>query len=142
MLLLLLLPRPPPLLVLLPLTVLIFVPALCLSQAAVILNLTPDHLERHGSMDAYGAAKCRMFARMEPSDVAIIPQGMYACQVGFVRSELLLCVIGFISCTPPACSIHGAYTYPTRCLHAAYSYPEHSPQATFMQSHVANTQHT
>src|SRR5687768_3346053 len=42
---------------------------------SAILNLTPDHLERHGTMDAYGAAKCRMFARMGPEDSAIVPAG-------------------------------------------------------------------
>lgn len=41
--------------------------------AAAILNLTPDHLERHGTMDAYGAHKCRLFARMGPDDAAILP---------------------------------------------------------------------
>lgn len=39
----------------------------------MILNLTPDHLERHKSMEKYGLMKCRVFAHMEPSDVAIIP---------------------------------------------------------------------
>ena len=44
-------------------------------HSAVILNLTPDHLERHGSMDAYGAAKCAVFARMRPGSLAVIPAG-------------------------------------------------------------------
>lgn len=44
-------------------------------RAAAILNLTPDHLERHGSMDAYGAHKCRMFARMGPQDTQVLPAG-------------------------------------------------------------------
>ncbi|CAI5966314.1 unnamed protein product [Closterium sp. NIES-64] len=44
-------------------------------KAAVILNLTPDHLERHGNMESYGAAKCHLFARMGESEVAIIPSG-------------------------------------------------------------------
>ena len=42
-------------------------------RAAAILNLTPDHLERHGTMDSYGAHKCRLFARMGPADHAIAP---------------------------------------------------------------------
>ena len=46
-------------------------------QVGVILNLTPDHLERHGSMEAYGEHKCRMFAKMEPRDLALIPQGQH-----------------------------------------------------------------
>lgn len=44
-------------------------------KAAVILNLTPDHLERHGTMESYGAHKCRMFARMGPECEAIVPVG-------------------------------------------------------------------
>ncbi len=35
---------------------------------ATWLNLTPDHLERHGDMAAYGALKQRLFARQEESD--------------------------------------------------------------------------
>ncbi len=44
-------------------------------HAAAILNLTPDHLERHGDMDNYGAHKCRMFAQMGPEDAQILPVG-------------------------------------------------------------------
>ena len=42
-------------------------------RAAAILNLTPDHLERHRTMENYGAHKCRMFAHMGPDDAAIVP---------------------------------------------------------------------
>jgi UDP-N-acetylmuramoylalanine--D-glutamate ligase len=38
---------------------------------AAWLNLTPDHLDRHGSLDAYGAAKTRLFARQEEGDYAV-----------------------------------------------------------------------
>lgn len=44
-------------------------------RAAAILNLTPDHLERHGSMESYAEHKCRMFARMGPECSAILPWG-------------------------------------------------------------------
>ncbi len=44
-------------------------------RAAAILNLTPDHLERHGSMDNYAAHKCRMFAQMGPDDWQILASG-------------------------------------------------------------------
>lgn len=43
--------------------------------AAIILNLTPDHLARHGTMEVYGAMKCRMFDRMSSSAAAILPWG-------------------------------------------------------------------
>lgn len=42
-------------------------------RGAAILNLTPDHLERHGTMESYGEHKCRLFARMGPDDAAIVP---------------------------------------------------------------------
>ncbi len=44
-------------------------------RAACVLNLTPDHLGRHGTMKNYGATKCRVFDRMGPGDAAIIPSG-------------------------------------------------------------------
>lgn len=34
-------------------------------RAATILNLTPDHLDRHGTMEAYGAAKQRIYKNAE-----------------------------------------------------------------------------
>jgi UDP-N-acetylmuramoylalanine--D-glutamate ligase len=39
----------------------------------VLLNLTPDHLDRHGSFEAYREAKLRMFARQTPDQIAIAP---------------------------------------------------------------------
>jgi UDP-N-acetylmuramoylalanine--D-glutamate ligase len=42
----------------------------------VLLNLTPDHLDRHGSFDDYVAAKLQIFARQRPTDVAILPDDL------------------------------------------------------------------
>jgi UDP-N-acetylmuramoylalanine--D-glutamate ligase len=39
---------------------------------AVLLNVTPDHLDRHGSMEAYGRAKARMFENQTEEDAAVI----------------------------------------------------------------------
>ena len=39
---------------------------------AVLLNVTPDHLDRHGSMDAYRAAKMNLFAHQRSGDLAIV----------------------------------------------------------------------
>ena len=39
---------------------------------SVFLNLTPDHLDRHGSMDAYGAAKARIFENQAGGDFAVL----------------------------------------------------------------------
>jgi UDP-N-acetylmuramoylalanine--D-glutamate ligase len=42
-------------------------------EAAVLLNLTPDHLDRHGSFEAYVEAKLRAFANQGNDDIAVAP---------------------------------------------------------------------
>ncbi len=39
---------------------------------AVVLNLTPDHLERHHTMKAYGDAKKRIFTQQGPQQVTVL----------------------------------------------------------------------
>lgn len=39
---------------------------------AVMLNLSPDHLDRHPSVEAYGSAKARIFENQRPEDWAVI----------------------------------------------------------------------
>jgi len=41
-------------------------------RVSVVLNITPDHLDRHGSFGAYAAAKARIKARQEAPDVAVL----------------------------------------------------------------------
>lgn len=41
-------------------------------DAAALLNVTPDHLDRHGTLDAYAAAKLRIFERQTAADVAVL----------------------------------------------------------------------
>ena len=41
-------------------------------QIAVILNITPDHLDRHGSFENYVAAKERIFARQTAEDALVL----------------------------------------------------------------------
>jgi UDP-N-acetylmuramoylalanine--D-glutamate ligase len=40
--------------------------------AGVFLNLTPDHLDRHGTMERYLACKAKLFANQGPEDVAVL----------------------------------------------------------------------
>jgi UDP-N-acetylmuramoylalanine--D-glutamate ligase len=47
-------------------------------QIAVLLNLEPDHLDRHGSFEAYRAAKLRIFENQTADDIAIVPRGFGA----------------------------------------------------------------
>ena len=42
-------------------------------EAAILLNLSPDHLDRHGTFAAYVAAKLRIFANQGNDDVAVAP---------------------------------------------------------------------
>jgi UDP-N-acetylmuramoylalanine--D-glutamate ligase len=42
-------------------------------EAAVLLNVAEDHLDRHGSLDAYRAAKLEAFARQPADAVAVLP---------------------------------------------------------------------
>ncbi|MFN3232850.1 MAG: UDP-N-acetylmuramoyl-L-alanine--D-glutamate ligase [Alphaproteobacteria bacterium] len=41
-------------------------------EIAVLLNITPDHLDRHGGMAGYVAAKRAMLAWQQPTDMAIV----------------------------------------------------------------------
>ncbi|MCU0276057.1 MAG: UDP-N-acetylmuramoyl-L-alanine--D-glutamate ligase [Acidobacteria bacterium] len=41
-------------------------------QVAVLLNITPDHLDRYPSMDAYAAAKLNLFRNQEPGDWMVL----------------------------------------------------------------------
>jgi UDP-N-acetylmuramoylalanine--D-glutamate ligase len=42
-------------------------------EGAVLLNLAPDHVDRHGTFEAYVAAKLRIFAHQGPEEVAVAP---------------------------------------------------------------------
>ncbi len=41
-------------------------------EIAVLLNLSPDHLDRHGGMDGYIAAKYRIFEQQKPGGIAVV----------------------------------------------------------------------
>ena len=41
-------------------------------QVAAVLNLTPDHLDRHGSFKDYAAAKAKIFANQAPEDAVVL----------------------------------------------------------------------
>lgn len=58
-------------------------------NVAVLLNITPDHLDRHGGMDGYIASKRRIFARQGMGDLAVIgvdtPAAAETCTVVSAR---------------------------------------------------------
>jgi UDP-N-acetylmuramoylalanine--D-glutamate ligase len=45
-------------------------------EGAVLLNIAPDHLDRHGTLAAYTEAKLRVFAHQGNDDVAVAPLGL------------------------------------------------------------------
>jgi UDP-N-acetylmuramoylalanine--D-glutamate ligase len=44
-------------------------------RVAVLINLEPDHLDRHGSFEAYRDAKLRIFENQTDDDTAVFPRG-------------------------------------------------------------------
>ena len=42
---------------------------------AILLNLAPDHLDRHGTFEDYRVAKLRIFENQTAEDVAVVPRG-------------------------------------------------------------------
>ncbi len=51
-------------------------------RAAVLLNVAPDHLDRHAGMDEYVAAKLRIFANQAAGDLAVVPRGIVPPRTG------------------------------------------------------------
>ena len=43
-------------------------------DVAVLLNVTPDHLDRYDSFEAYAASKARLFAMQSPHRLAVVDQ--------------------------------------------------------------------
>jgi UDP-N-acetylmuramoylalanine--D-glutamate ligase len=44
----------------------------CAPDAAALLNLSPDHIDRHGTFDRYARVKAQIFANQRPADTAVI----------------------------------------------------------------------
>ena len=51
-------------------------------EGAVLLNLETDHLDRHGTLGDYVAAKLQAFARQDAGDVAVAPAGLGVGELG------------------------------------------------------------
>jgi UDP-N-acetylmuramoylalanine--D-glutamate ligase len=70
-------------------------------EAAVLLNIAPDHLDRHGRLEDYLSAKLQVFARQGEDDLAVLPWesgiegiGGYARRVHFgedSQADLFTC---------------------------------------------------
>jgi UDP-N-acetylmuramoylalanine--D-glutamate ligase len=56
-------------------------------RVGVLLNLEPDHLDRHGTFDVYRDAKLRLFENQTEADVAVVPRGFGAIPGGAAHVE-------------------------------------------------------
>ncbi|HEX6662466.1 MAG TPA: UDP-N-acetylmuramoyl-L-alanine--D-glutamate ligase [Gaiellaceae bacterium] len=56
-------------------------------RIAVLLNLEPDHLDRHGTFESYRAAKLRIFENQTEADTAVVPHGFDSIPGGARRVE-------------------------------------------------------
>lgn len=82
--------------------------------AAALLNITPDHIEWHGSMEAYAAAKEQIFAQLTADNLAIISRDDVYCRAIYER----LCARG----VPVLCVSTGA--------------DPHTQQAAYVENHI------
>jgi UDP-N-acetylmuramoylalanine--D-glutamate ligase len=73
-------------------------------EVAVLLNLEQDHLDRHGSVEAYRAAKLRVFANQGPKDWAVMPRGF-----GLIPGRARILEFGWDDPLPAEPSIPGAH---------------------------------
>ena len=58
-------------------------------EAAVLLNLSPDHLDRHGTYEDYVAAKLRIFVNQGNYDVAVAPADLGVEDLGGCARRVL-----------------------------------------------------
>jgi len=67
------------------------------ANIGLLLNITPDHMDRYPNFDAYAAAKYRIFRNQQPGDVAIVnaserraaPRDTHARVLRFSSAQLL-----------------------------------------------------
>lgn len=67
-------------------------------KAAILLNVTPDHLYWHNTMENYAAAKEKLFANMGTGDVAIVSDGDAYCQDILARLDAREATDGLTAC--------------------------------------------
>ena len=62
-------------------------------EVAILLNITPDHLDRYDSFDAYAASKARLFDMLSPKHTALISGTDEKCQliIKCLREENRIC---------------------------------------------------
>jgi UDP-N-acetylmuramoylalanine--D-glutamate ligase len=76
-------------------------------RVAVLLNLTPDHLEWHGTLEAYAAAKERVFANLDARDLAVVSVDDEPCRAvrdRLAQRDLRVCELSVCGAPESACA--------------------------------------
>ena len=63
-------------------------------KVSVLLNITPDHLDRYESMDDYALAKGNSFLKQTEDDLAVVPEGDAACLAQAKRGKARIVTFG------------------------------------------------
>ncbi len=63
-------------------------------RVSILLNVTPDHLDRYPSFEAYAHAKGNAFARQTETDLAVVPFGDALCHAEAGRGKGRLVTFG------------------------------------------------
>ena len=58
-------------------------------RVAVLLNISPDHIKRHGTLSEYKRAKFRLFENQTESDKAVINQKLELLEGAKIRSDIV-----------------------------------------------------
>src|SRR5690606_39082913 len=75
-------------------------------KRACILNLTPDHLDRHGDMMGYLDAKTRIFHRQQQGDISVVGVDEPELEMMAVILGMDLTTLRRVSLTGKPCDIH------------------------------------
>ncbi len=77
-------------------------------RGAAILNITPDHLARHGSMEGYAAAKARIFLNQHSEDITVLNSDDRNLSVLYGRTAAQRCTSALRDRYIPAAWVDGS----------------------------------
>ena len=63
-------------------------------RASILLNVTPDHLDRYDGMQSYANAKGNAFVAQTPADLAVVPYGDEVCLAQAKRGKARVVTFG------------------------------------------------
>ncbi len=79
-------------------------------DVAVLLNMYPNHLDRHGDLETYRRLKSRLFSRMRPEDAGVLPAAEAVAVARLAASSNRWLTFGAAP-EADACYAHGAVAH-------------------------------